>query len=199
MQKHIFGEAVGYVYTIEYQKCGLPHSHLILFLNRSSRLSTPEAVDKYISTEIPDESTHPRLFDLVKQFMIRGPCGPGLSSPCMDDHGRCTKQFPKRYRAHTEITGDSFVHTRRLDNGCFIRVGNHFADNRYVVSYCPYLTLRYAAHINVECTLGFHAVKYIYKVGHSYLLTCSCSCPLWLVCLQRARPCIPLGPFSLRS
>jgi hypothetical protein len=37
-------------------------------------------------------------------------------------------------------------------------------DNRSVISYCPYLTLRYEAHINVECTAGFHAIKYIYKV-----------------------------------
>ena len=96
--------------------------------------------------------------------MIHGPCGPGTLSPCMDDHNRCTKHFPKPYLAHTEITGDSYVHTRCRDNGRFIRVGNHFVDNRYVVLYCPYLTLRYEAHINVECTAGFHAVKYIYKV-----------------------------------
>ena len=44
-------------------------------------------------------------------------------------------------------------------------IGPHFVDNRSVVSYCPYLTLHYNAHINVECTSGFHAVKYIYKVG----------------------------------
>ena len=65
-----------------------------------------------------------------------------------------------------EITGDSLVHTHRRDDGRFIRVGAHYVDNRLVVSYSPYLTLRYEAHINVECTSGFHAVKYIYKVRH---------------------------------
>ncbi|KAH9015617.1 hypothetical protein EDB84DRAFT_1232573, partial [Lactarius hengduanensis] len=36
-------------------------------------------------------------------------------------------------------------------------------DNRSVISHSPYLLLKYNAHINVECTAGFHAVKYIYK------------------------------------
>ena len=165
MKKDIFGEAVAYAFTVEYQKRGLPHVHLVLFLARSSRLSTPEAVDKYISTEIPDEHDQPRLFNLIKQFMIHGPCGPGISSPCMNNN-KCTKLFPKPFRARTEITGDSLVHTRRRDDGRFIRVGAHYVDNRSVVSYSPYLTLRYEAPINVECTSGFHAVKYIYKVRH---------------------------------
>jgi hypothetical protein len=39
-QRAIFGPAVGYVYTVEYQK--RPHIHLIVFLHRSTRLSTPE-------------------------------------------------------------------------------------------------------------------------------------------------------------
>ena len=167
MKKNIFGEAVGYVYTVEYQKRGLPHTHLIVFLDRSSRLATLEAVDELISTEIPDENTQPRLFELVKQFMVHGPCGPGLTSPCMDDRNRCTKKFPKPFCDHTEITGNSYVHTRCRNDGHFMCVGNNFVDNRYIVSYCPYLTLRYEAHINVECTAGFHAVKYIYKVRTS--------------------------------
>jgi hypothetical protein len=55
----IFGKAVGYVYTIKYQKHGLPHAHLIIFLDQSSRLSSPQAIDRYISTEFPDEETQP--------------------------------------------------------------------------------------------------------------------------------------------
>lgn len=32
-KKQIFGRYAGSVYTIEYQKCGLPHLHLLLFLH----------------------------------------------------------------------------------------------------------------------------------------------------------------------
>jgi len=44
-----------------------------------------------------------------------------------------------------------------------MQIGDTFVDNRSVISYSPYLLLKYNAHINVECTAGFHAVKYIYK------------------------------------
>ena len=165
MKRNILGRAVGYAFTVEYQKRGLPHIHLLIFLDHSSHLSTPEAVDNLISTEIPDQATHPRLFELVKRFMIHGPCGADIPSSCLDEYKKCTKRFPKAFRATTEITGDSYVKTCCRDTGVRIQVGPHFVDNRSVVSYCPYLTLRYNAHINVECTSGFHAVKYIYKVG----------------------------------
>jgi Helitron helicase-like domain at N-terminus len=164
MCRKIFGKAVGYVYTVEYQKRGLPHVHLIVFLHRSCRLSSPDVVDDFISTEFPDKNLQPRLFALVKKFMVHGPCGPGVYSPCLDEHGRCTKNHPKPFRSVTEMTGDSYVQTRRRDTGRFIPIGNHFVDNRSVISYSPYLTLRYEAHINVECTAGLHAIKYIYKV-----------------------------------
>jgi hypothetical protein len=59
MNKHIFGEAVRHVYTVEYQKHGISHIHLLLFLNFSLHLSTPEAVDKFISTEIPHKTSQP--------------------------------------------------------------------------------------------------------------------------------------------
>jgi hypothetical protein len=59
MWKNVFRNTVGYVYTIEYQKHGLPHAHLIVFLDRLSCLLSPQAVDRYISTEFPDEETQP--------------------------------------------------------------------------------------------------------------------------------------------
>ena len=36
-------------------------------------------------------------------------------------------------------------------------------DNRWVVPCCPFLTLRYDAHINVEICSSVRAVKYLYK------------------------------------
>ena len=156
--------------TVEYQKHGLPHIHLLLFLDCLSHLSTPETINKVISTKIPDEAAQPWLFTLIKQFMIHGLCSPRLVSPCMDEHVLCTKNFPKPFQECTEITDDSFVLTHWHDNRHFIQVGNEFVDNHFVVSYCPYLTLHYQAHINTECTAGFHAIKYVYKVMFFFTL-----------------------------
>jgi hypothetical protein len=39
------GKAVALVYTIEFQKHGLPHMHMIIFLHQDSKLRTPEDMD----------------------------------------------------------------------------------------------------------------------------------------------------------
>ena len=37
------------------------------------------------------------------------------------------------------------------------------ADNRWIVTYNPYLLAKYESHINVEAVSKVHVVKYIYK------------------------------------
>ena len=44
----IFGTALGYVHTIEFQKRGLPHMHLLLSLSPHFRPTTPEQVNTII-------------------------------------------------------------------------------------------------------------------------------------------------------
>ena len=164
MDKNLFGEARGYVYTVEYQKRGLPHVHLIVFLHPVSRLSTASAVDSVISTEFPDPDTHPHLFDLVKRFMVHGPCGSEHSLSCNDGSSRCTKGFPKPFQNETQLTTESYVKMHRRDTGRTHDIRGAKLDNRNIVSYSPYLLLKYGTHVNVECTSGFQAIKYIYKV-----------------------------------
>jgi hypothetical protein len=53
----VFGRHLGHVYTIEYQKRGLPHLHLLLFLHPDDKFITPEQVDEVVSAELPDEAT----------------------------------------------------------------------------------------------------------------------------------------------
>ena len=83
------------IYTIEFQKRGLPHAHILVFLNPKYRCVKPEHIDRIISTEIPDKDTDPELFKIVTSLMIHGPCGPeNESSPCMD-RNKCTKHFQR--------------------------------------------------------------------------------------------------------
>lgn len=164
MERDIFGPAIGHVYTVEYQKRGLPHVHLILFLHPSARFSAPETVDRYISTEFPDDVTDRRLLELVQKHMVHGPCGTCCTLSRSPDHPFCSKGFPKPFQNETTFTGDSYVKTRRRDDGKRYNVRGTTMDNRFVVSYSPYLLNKYEAHINVECTTGLNAIKYIYKV-----------------------------------
>jgi Helitron helicase-like domain at N-terminus len=69
------GVAVAHIWTIEFQKRGLPHIYMIIFLKRESKLITPEHVNSLISAEFPDKETQPEIYDLVSKFMVHGPCG----------------------------------------------------------------------------------------------------------------------------
>ena len=54
-----FGQVARFVYTIEYQKHGLPHMHLLIFLEQQDKISTVEQIDAIISAQIPDSQIHP--------------------------------------------------------------------------------------------------------------------------------------------
>lgn len=82
------------MYTVEWQKRGLTHVHILLWLiDKITRNET----DNAIGVEIPDPDLYPILHDIVKSTMIHGPCG-GLNpkSPCMVN-GSCSKRYPRPF------------------------------------------------------------------------------------------------------
>lgn len=122
-QGKVFGRVKAVIYTIEFQKRGLPHSHILIFLNPESRHPHATNIDKIISAEIPDERNEPTLYRVVSNLMIHGPCGAqNRRSPCMQN-GRCTKYFPKKFVDATTIDADGYPVYRRRDNGRFIAKG----------------------------------------------------------------------------
>ena len=54
VQMRRLGLVVAYVSTIEFQKRGLPHIHVMPTLEESDRPTTPEEIDMLVSAEIPD-------------------------------------------------------------------------------------------------------------------------------------------------
>jgi hypothetical protein len=54
IMKKFFGEIKGRVYMVEFQKRGLPHAHMLRILNNDCKPKTPEDVDRFVCTEIPD-------------------------------------------------------------------------------------------------------------------------------------------------
>lgn len=155
------------MYLVEWQKRGLPHAHILVWLIDKIR---PEEIDIIISAEIPDMSTDTLLFDIVTTNMIHGPCGNlNSSSPCMAN-GKCTKNFPKEFSNDTitNVDGYPIYRRRNTDNG-----GQSFTknvknvdidiDNRWVVPYSPLLSKTFNAHINVEFCSSVKSIKYICK------------------------------------
>jgi len=151
------------MYTIEFQKRGLPHAHLLLFLHQSDKYPRADDIDKVISAEIPCPIANPKLYECVKDHMIHGPCGVvNKSLPCMKN-GKCSRFYPKKFQSSTTISEDGFPQYRRRDNGVCV-VKNHVSlDNRSVVPYNPKLLLKYEGHINVEWCNKSTSIKYLFK------------------------------------
>jgi hypothetical protein len=168
-KKGVMGRTVARVYTIEFQKRGLPHMHMIIFFHPDAKLRTPEDVDSLLCAEFPDEETQPELFELVKSVMVHTPCGNehnNPNAPCIEKE-KCTKSFPKPFQDQTTVTTDSYARLRRRNTGKKFKVGSgnseREVDNSWVVPYCPWLLWKYRCHINVESIASIKAIKYIYK------------------------------------
>ncbi|XP_057252064.1 uncharacterized protein LOC125494157 [Beta vulgaris subsp. vulgaris] len=100
-----------FVYTVEFQKRGLPHAHILLFLHRNDKFPDAEAINKIICAELPDKDKNPELYDVVSEFMMHGPCGAlNHNAPCTTDK-KCTKHFPKKFTEQTTIDEDGILCT----------------------------------------------------------------------------------------
>lgn len=164
--KEIFGEVQTYIYTVEFQKRGLPHIHLLLCLKEHCKLREIEDIDKVVSAEIPDPDDT-ILFNLVKSHMVHGPCGHlNPNSVCMDK-GKCKKEYPKQFVSETKENVNGYPLYRRRNNGrTFSKVINQVKidiDNRFIVPYNAFLLRYFQAHINVEICASVHSVKYLHK------------------------------------
>ena len=114
--KKVFGTQLARVHVIEFQKCGLPHSHILLWVTPEYHPHSAEALDKVcilptpnyqsiqltispkvISAKIPDP--HSRLYGLVTSQMIHH-CS---SKRCLDQNKKCRKAFPKAFCEETSM------------------------------------------------------------------------------------------------
>ena len=96
VKEHVFGETRCWMYSVEWQKRGLPHAHILIWLIVKIR---PNEIDDVICAENPDSQADPDLHAVITGNMIHGPCGVfNMNSPCMIDG--------KRTLLAETITGD---------------------------------------------------------------------------------------------
>ncbi|XP_071582444.1 uncharacterized protein [Temnothorax nylanderi] len=113
---NLFGKVWCFMYSVEWQKRGLPHIHILLWLEQRI---FPDMIDKVICAEIPDPVQDSLLHNIVKANMIHGPCG-GLNrnSPCMKG-GNCSKRYP---RLLLKTLRQEMMDTRNIGGGLKLMV-----------------------------------------------------------------------------
>ena len=66
-KKHILGIPLANVYTIEFQKRGLPHAHILLILADDCQPLELSEYDKIVCAEISDTILNPKLYRIVRR------------------------------------------------------------------------------------------------------------------------------------
>ncbi|GJX83105.1 hypothetical protein Tco_0332586, partial [Tanacetum coccineum] len=151
------------IYTVEFQKRGLPYAHVCLFLHKDDKVPNVDQNDKFISAEIPDKDEDPDLYKLVTDFMMHGPCDEDdATQVCMTD-GKYTKHFPKKFTQRSSVDSEGYPVYRRRDNGRYVESIGSQLHNGYVVRYNATLLKRYQYDINVEWCNQTGSIKYLFK------------------------------------
>lgn len=143
---------------------------MLIILDPAYKSRTAIEIDRVVSAEIPDpgESEQARrLHEIVINTMIHHECGRAHPNAACMEQGRCSKGFPKPFAEETEWRDDRLypAYRRRsaADGGQEVMHRGRLITNQWVVPYSPFLSLRYACHINVELCCSVESVKYLFK------------------------------------
>ena len=186
LQKGLLGDYQAHVRVVEYQKRGLPHLHLLLYVQDECKPQSPSVLDMTCCAELPDPDAQPELFRLIDEFNVHTACDKVQNARCKivgaDGRARCKSHYPKPFLAESICqTHQSYSRPKRPNNGRQTTVpaadaqkvrdatGNPFAvhmnvrSNQYVVPYNPFLSATICAHVNVEVVGSPAVIKYLFK------------------------------------
>ncbi|KAK1355170.1 hypothetical protein POM88_048426 [Heracleum sosnowskyi] len=129
-KKSYFGTCFGVMYVVEFQKRGLPHVHMLIWLDSTAKNDLKKNVDKYVSAEIPHPDIDHVGYAAVKAFMIHGPCGSdNPKASCMKQF-KCIRHFPKNYSPSTTFDESGFPLYKRRNNGVTVNIRKQDLDNK---------------------------------------------------------------------
>jgi hypothetical protein len=68
----VFGRVVATTYVVEWQKRGLPHAHILIFLSDQNKIRTADDIDRIVWAELPNKDELPELYDVIVKNNIHG-------------------------------------------------------------------------------------------------------------------------------
>ena len=148
---------------VEFQNRGAPHTHTILWVEKSI---TQMIEENLIRADLPDPNLEPELYQLVLTHQIHtcrsGKCG-GPAPPGQV----CKKKFPRPYSPITYYNEDE----QRFIYRCVTE------KDRWIVPYHPATLLIWNAHMNIQYVssknLGKYLTKYVVKAEPTYVFNIS--------------------------
>ncbi|KAE8219079.1 hypothetical protein CF319_g7160 [Tilletia indica] len=153
--KRLFGKFLYIIQVIEFQKRGLPHSHIVFAVEPELPIA---AIDLIVSGEVPPE-TSPRLRELVLKFMVHPDTHLFNRDGSLNDRSRCQKDgkcafgFPQPLSDHTYVDPNTHrVIYRRRHEG-----------DRMIAQYCPALLLLWNGHCHIDLAMSAHTFVYMFK------------------------------------
>ncbi|MBW0548783.1 hypothetical protein O181_088498 [Austropuccinia psidii MF-1] len=154
------GTVKSYVYTIEFQKRGLPHAHIILILAKNSIPDTIPQIDTLVCAEIPHPIQEKKLYELVTTKMLHSPCKEG--SRCWTKFGWIS--FENRGYTYTNKDVIPYNKYLLLRNECHINVEIPYGIKalKYLYKYICKGEDRSALNLELEDeTLAFVIGRYV--------------------------------------
>ncbi|GJE90163.1 ATP-dependent DNA helicase PIF1 [Phanerochaete sordida] len=143
------GRVVYLVHSVEFQKRGLPHAHILV--KYAADCVSPDAIDSVISAEMPVNDDDARL---VRSHMLHK----HPSAYCQREKNgvtECRFHYPHPIRPTTTIDPSGRVLYRRRS-----------PEDLWVVPHCLPLLRAFDCHINFEAANSSHLFQYIFKYIH---------------------------------
>ncbi|KAF7814870.1 DeSI-like protein [Senna tora] len=99
----LFGKCRAGIYTIEFQKRGLLHAHILIWLNADEKFSTASQMDSVISAEIPNPDTDPQLTSFDEDGYAKY-CHRDCSHKVVKNGIELDNRFVLPYNRHDKLT-----------------------------------------------------------------------------------------------
>ena len=150
--------------SIEFQKRGLPHAHILLKYTQDCL--RPEHIDQVISATLPTDSADAML---VSKFMVHPSHPPGVISNIPPDSDHPLK-YCERWKNNARVCRFGYPkpitpETTFSENGRVQYLRHHKHDEN-IVPHCLPLLRKFRSHMNMEIGGSGQLFQYLFKYIH---------------------------------